>query len=161
VVIDKHSADVGGFKVGDKVTVLTQQRPATYTITGIATWGSVDSPLGATITVFDPVTAARVLAQPGKASSISVEAAPGVSQSVLVSRIQAAIYDPKVEVVSGQAVTAEGQQTVHQALSIFTSVLLVFALIALFVGSFVIFNTFSITIAQRQRELAMLRAVGR
>jgi putative ABC transport system permease protein len=160
VVIDKHSADVGGFKVGDKVTVLTQQRPATYTITGIATWGSVDSPLGATITVFDPVTAARVLAQPGKASSISVEAAPGVSQSVLVSRIQAAIYDPKVEVVSGQAVTAEGQQTVHQALSIFTSVLLVFALIALFVGSFVIFNTFSITIAQRQRELAMLRAVG-
>ena len=160
VVIDKHSADVGGFKVGDKVTVLTQQRPATYTITGIATWGSVDSPLGATITVFDPVTAARVLGQPGKASSISVEAAPGISQSVLVSRLQAAIRTPGVEVVSGQAVTAEGQQTIHQALSIFTSILVVFALIALFVGSFVIFNTFSITIAQRQRELAMLRAVG-
>jgi len=160
VVIDKHSADVGHFKVGDKVVVLTQQRPATYTITGIATWGSVDSPLGATMTVFDPVTAARVLAEPGKVTAIHVEAAPGVSQSVLVSRLQAAIRTPGVEVVTGQAVTAEGQQTVHQALSLFTNVLLMFALIALFVGSFVIFNTFSIVVAQRQRELALLRAVG-
>jgi putative ABC transport system permease protein len=160
VVIDKHSADVGHFKVGDKVVVLTQQHPATYTITGIATWGSVDSPLGATITAFDPVTAARVLGQPGKVTAIDVEAAPGVSQSVLVSRLQAAIRTPGVEVVSGQAVTAEGQQTVHQALSLFNNILLMFALIALFVGSFVIFNTFSIVVAQRQRELALLRAVG-
>jgi putative ABC transport system permease protein len=160
VVIDKHSADVGHFTVGDRVVVLTQQRPASYTITGIATWGSADSPLGATITVFDPVTAARVLGQPGKATAIDVQAGSGVAQSDLVSRIQAAIRTPGVEVVSGQAVTAEGQQTVHQALSIFTNVLLVFALIALFVGSFVIFNTFSIIVAQRQRELALLRAVG-
>jgi putative ABC transport system permease protein len=68
VVIDKHSADVGHFTVGDKVVVLTQLHPATYTITGIATWGSADSPLGASITAFDPVTAARVLGQPGKVS---------------------------------------------------------------------------------------------
>jgi putative ABC transport system permease protein len=87
VVIDKHSADVGHFKVGDKVTVLTQLPPATYTITGIATWGSADSPLGATITAFDPATAERVLGEPGKVSQIDVEAAPGVSQSQLVSRI--------------------------------------------------------------------------
>ncbi len=160
VVIDKHSADVGHFKVGDKVTVLTQLPPATYTITGIATWGSVDSPLGATITAFDPVTAERVLGQPGKVSQIDVEATSGVSQSQLVSRIQAAIHDPKIEVVSGQAVTAEGQQTVHQALSFIGVFLLVFAFIALFVGSFVIFNTFSIIVAQRLRELALLRAVG-
>ena len=160
VVIDKHSADVGHFTVGDKVVVLTQQRPATYTITGIATWGSADSPLGATITAFDPVTAARVLGQPGKVDAINVEAAPGVSQSALVSRLQAAIRTPGVEVVTGQAVTAEGEQTVHQALSFFTEIMLTFAIIALFVGSFVIFNTFSITVAQRQRELALLRAVG-
>ena len=160
VVIDKHSADVGHFTVGDKVVVLTQQRPATYTITGIATWGSADSPLGATITAFDPVTAARVLGQPGKVSQIDVEAAPGVSQSQLVSRLQAAIHNPGIEVVSGQAVTAEGQETIRQALSFIGVFLLVFAFIALFVGSFVIFNTFSITVAQRLRELALLRAVG-
>jgi len=160
VVIDKHSADVGHFTVGDKVVVLTQQRPATYTIVGIVTWGSADSPLGATITAFDPVTAARVLGEPGQVNAINVEAAPGVPQSVLVSRLQAAIRTPGVEVVSGQAVTAEGQQSIHQALSIITAFLLPFALIALFVGSFVIFNTFSITVAQRLRELALLRAVG-
>ena len=77
VVIDKHSADVGRFRIGDKVVVLTHRPPATYTITGIATWGGADSPLGASITAFDPVTAARVLGQPGKADSISVEAARG------------------------------------------------------------------------------------
>jgi putative ABC transport system permease protein len=160
VVIDKHSADVGHFRVGDKVTVLTQLPPATYTITGIATWGGADSPLGASITAFDPVTAARVLGRPGKADAISVEAARGVSQTQLVSRLRSAIGDPKLEVISGQAVTTEGQQAVHQALGFINTFLLVFAFIALFVGSFIIFNTFSIVVAQRVRELALLRAVG-
>jgi putative ABC transport system permease protein len=160
VVIDKHSADVGHFKVGDKIRVLTQLPPAAYTITGIATWGSADSPLGATITAFTPATAARVLGQPGKVDSINVEAAPEVSQAQLVSRLQAVIHNPKIEVVSGQAVTVQGQNTVHQALSFINVFLLVFAFIALFVGSFVIYNTFSITVAQRMRELALLRAVG-
>jgi putative ABC transport system permease protein len=160
VVIDKHSADVGHFGVGDKVVVLSKLPPATYTIVGIATWGSADSPLGATITAFTPATAARVVGQPGKADAIDVAAAPGVSQSQLVSRIRSVIHSPNIEVVSGQAVTTEGQNTVHQAMSIINGFLLVFAFIALFVGSFVIFNTFSIVVAQRMRELALLRAVG-
>ena len=160
VVIDKHSADVGHFKVGDKVVVLSKLPPATYTISGIATWGGADSPLGATITMFTPATAARVLAQPGKADAINVEVAPGVSQSQLVSRIRSVIQDPKVEVVSGHAVTVEGQNAVHQQIGFVGTFLMVFAFIALFVGSFVIFNTFSIVVAQRMRELALLRAVG-
>jgi putative ABC transport system permease protein len=160
VVIDKHSAAVGHFRVGDKVVVLTQQPPATYTISGIATWGGADSPLGASITAFDPVTAARVLGRPGKADSINVEAARGVSQEQLVSRLRGVIRNPKIEVLSGQAVTAEGQKAIHQALGFINAFLLVFAFIALFVGSFIIFNTFSIVVAQRVRELALLRAVG-
>jgi len=160
VVIDKHSADVGHFAVGDKVRILTQNSPAVYTITGIATWGSADSPLGATIAAFDPATAARVLGQPGKVNSISAEAAPGVSQDTLVTRIQNAIHTPGIEVISGQSITSEGQQTVRQALSFIGTFLLTFGFIALFVGAFVIFNTFSIIVAQRLRELALLRAVG-
>ncbi len=160
VVIDKHSADVGHFKVGDKVVVLTKLAPATYTVTGIATWGSADSPLGATITAFTPATAGRVLGQPGKANAINVEAAPGVSQSQLVSRLQLVIHNPKIEVVTGQSVTVQAQDAVHQAFSFVDVFLLVFAFIALFVGSFVIFNTFSIIVTQRMRELALLRAVG-
>lgn len=160
VVIDKHSAQVGHFKVGDQVVVLTKRPSETFTITGIVTWGSTDSPLGASITAFDPTTAARMLGQPGKVDAIDVEAAPGTSQSALLSRIRATIHNPGIEVVSGHAVTAEAQQSIRQALSFFSVFLLVFAFIALFVGSFVIFNTFSIVVAQRQRELALLRAVG-
>ncbi|TVY99070.1 FtsX-like permease family protein [Trebonia kvetii] len=160
VVIDKHSADIGHFKVGDKVRVLTKMSPGTYTISGLATWGTADSPLGASIAAFTPATAAQLLGQPGKVSQLDVAAEPGVSQDTLVARIQAAIHDPGIEVVSGQSVTAEGQQSVHQALSFFGTFLLTFGFIALFVGAFVIFNTFSIVVAQRLRELALLRAVG-
>ena len=160
VVIDEHSARVGRFRVGDKVLVLSQRSPARYTITGIATWGRADSPLGATITAFAPATAAWVLGQPGQVSQIDVEAAPGVSQPQLMSRLQAAISTPGVQVVSGQAVIAEGQQSIRQALSFIGVFLLVFAFVALFTGSLVIFNTFSIVVAQRLRELALLRAIG-
>ena len=160
IVIDKHSADVGHFSVGDHVVVLSKLAPATFLISGIARWGSVDSPLGASITAFDVATAARVLGVPGKVDSINVQAVPGISQAELVTRIRAAIHDPRVEVVSGETVTKEGQDTVHQALGFFDTFLLAFALISLFVGSFLIFNTFSIVVAQRKRELALLRAVG-
>ena len=88
VVIDKHSADVGRFAVGDKVRILTQAGPGVYTITGIATWGNADSALGATMAAFDPATAARLLGQPGKVNSINVEAARGVSQDTLVARLR-------------------------------------------------------------------------
>jgi|SRR5579863_2311403 len=160
VVIDKHSADVGHLKVGEKVVVLSQLAPKAYTITGITTWGSADSPLGATITAFAPTTAERVLGEKGRVDAIDVEATGGVSQQQLVHRLQSAIHDPKIEVVSGQTVTVEGQNAIHQALGIINVFLLVFAFIALFVGSFIIFNTFSIVVAQRRRELALLRAVG-
>ncbi len=160
VVIDEHSADVGHFTVGDRVVILSQLPPATYVITGIATWGGAASPLGASIAAFEPATAAKVLGEPGKVDQFNVEAISGVSQQQLVDRLQRVIHDPKIEVVTGQAVTVEGQNAVHQALGFFNTFLLVFALIALFVGSFLIFNTFSIIVAQRLRELALLRAVG-
>jgi putative ABC transport system permease protein len=160
VVIDKHSADVGGFTVGDTIRILTKQGPGTYTITGIVTFGSANNLLGATIVAFDPVTAAKLLAQPGKTDVIDVEAAPGVSAATLVTRISSTIHNPGIEVVSGASVTAEGEQAVHQDLSFVSGFLLAFGFIALFVGMFVIFNTFAIVVAQRQRELALLRAVG-
>jgi len=160
IVIDRHSASVGHFSVGDRVTVLTHLAPVTYTIAGIATWASADSPLGATIVAFTPSTAAEVLGQPGKVNQINVSADPGVSQAVLAARIQSAIHNPSIQVVTGQQVTREGESSIHQAFSSLNALLLVFAGIALFVGSFLIFNTFSIVVAQRLHELALLRAVG-
>lgn len=160
VVIDEHSADVGNFRVGDSVKVLTQVPPAIYTIVGIATWGTASSPLGATITAFDPITAARVLGQPGKVDQIEVQGQPGVSQASLVRNVQSVIHNPSLEVVSGQSVTQEGQNAAGQVMSAFNSFLLVFAAVALLVAAFLIFNTFSIIVTQRTRELALLRAVG-
>ena len=160
VVIDKRSADVGKLNVGDRVMVLTKQAPAWYTIAGIVRWETADSPLGASITLFDQATAQRVLGEPGLVDEIDVAAAPGVSQQQMVQRLQAALSDPKLEVLTGKQITQEGQNAVHDALGFFNTFLLIFALIALFVGSFLIFNTFSIIVAQRLRELALLRAVG-
>jgi putative ABC transport system permease protein len=160
VAIDKHSADVGDLRVGDRVTVLTRQQPRRYTISGIVRWGSADSPLGASITLFYLPTAERVLAQPGHIGEIDIAAAPGISQEQMAERVRSVLHDPSLEVVTGADVTAEGQDGIHQALSFFDTFLLVFAGIALFVGTFLIFNTFSIVVAQRMRELAVLRAVG-
>ncbi len=160
VAIDKHSADVGHLGVGDQVLVLTQHAPKRYRITGIFRWGSADSPLGASITLFDLDTAMAVLSEPGKVDEIDVAAAGGVSQQQMVTRLRAAVPDPGLEIVTGQKVTEEGQSAVRKAMGFFNTFLMVFALVALFVGCFLIFNTFSIVIAQRMRELALLRAVG-
>jgi putative ABC transport system permease protein len=160
VAIDKHSADVGKLQVGDRVTVLTKEQPRRYTVTGIVRWGTADSPLGASITLFDLPTAQRVLAEPGRINEIDVEAGPGISQEEMVHRLQSVLHDPGLEVVTGAQVTQEGQDSIHKALSFFDTFLLVFAGIALFVGTFLIFNTFSIVVAQRMRELALLRSVG-
>jgi putative ABC transport system permease protein len=160
IAIDKHSADVGKLHVGDRVRVLTQGPPTAYTLVGIFRWGTADSPLGASVTLFLPVTAAVVLGEPGKVNEIDVAAANGVSQQQMVDRLRAALHDPSLEVLTGKQITKENQDAVRKALSFFDTFLLVFALIALFVGSFLIFNTFSIVVAQRLRELALLRAVG-
>jgi putative ABC transport system permease protein len=161
VVIDKHAADVGHLKVGQQVTVLTQRSPKRYTITGIILWGTADSPLGATLTYFDLPTAQRVLGQPGKVSQIEVQAAPGYSEDQVVHNLKHVLQGAKgVQVVSGTQVIAESQNNLGKTLGFLNSFLLVFALVALFVGAFLIYNTFSIVLAQRQRELALLRAIG-
>jgi putative ABC transport system permease protein len=159
VVMDKATADKEGFVVGDQVTVLTQAGPQQFTISGIARFGNVDSPLGATLAVFDTPTAQQVLGLPGKYSDIAAAAEPGVSQEELAQRVQAALPDG-LQAVTGKALTEEQQSQTRDALGFFNTFLLVFAVIALFVGCFLIYNTFSIIVAQRSREMALLRAIG-
>jgi len=164
VVIDKRSADLTHYRVGDRVrivTVSTTGTSAIYRISGIGKFGTADSPAGATLTFFRPDVAERLLASPGKVDSIQIAADPGVSQSTLVQRLRAAVGgQPGIEVVTGSSVVQEQQNNFHDQFKFFTVFLLVFAIVALIVGSFVIYNTFSITVAQRTRENALLRAVG-
>ena len=105
-----------------------------------------------------------MLGVPGTFDNIGVKAASGVSQQEVVRNVRAALADDPqakgIEVISGDAVTKESQDNFKDNLSFFSTFLLVFGVIALLVGSFIIFNTFSIIVAQRGRELALLRALG-
>jgi putative ABC transport system permease protein len=160
VVIDAASAKNGGFKVGDTVTVLTQGPPKQYQIVGIAKFGDADSAAGSTAALFDTPTAQAITVATDQFDSISVVAQPGVSQQTLKSRIAATLDNKTYQVLTGAQITKENQSDIQNALSFFNTALIVFALVALFVGCFIIFNTFSIVVAQRIREAALLRALG-
>jgi len=160
VVIDRASAIAGHLHVGSVVTVLTRQPPRRFMVVGLLRFGTADSPLGASVALFDTSTAQQVVGQPGTFDEISVAAAPGVSQTTLQRRLRAALHVPGIEVLTGAQVTADAQSQVQRVLSFFDTFLLVFAAVALFVGAFIISNTFSIVLAQRLREHALLRAIG-
>jgi putative ABC transport system permease protein len=159
VVIDKGSADSAGFVVGDSTTVLTQAGPQQVKIVGIAKFGDTDSPAGASFTMFTPSAAQAYLTHPGKIDAIKVVAEPGVSEQQLVDNI-AKIVPAGTQVLTGAQITKEDQAAIKDDMSFFNIFLLVFAGIALFVGSFIIYNSFSILVAQRTREMALMRAIG-
>lgn len=159
VVIDKLSADRGDYVVGDTVTVLVQAGPREFTLTGIAKFGDADSPGGASFALFTLPVAQELVGQAGKVDSVSVVGDPDLSQTELAERIQAAMPDG-VEVLTGDQITTENQDSLKQGLGFITYFLLIFALVALVVGSFSIYNAFSIIVAQRTREMALLRTLG-
>ncbi len=126
---------------------------------GIVKFGRADSPLGASLAIFELRTAQEVMAEPGLVDVIDVVAVDGVSQEELREEL-AAILPDGVEAITGQQLTEEGQNAVGDALSFFNTFMLIFAGVALFVASFIIYNTFSILVVQRTREMALLRALG-
>ena len=159
VVMDAATAQKYHFKVGDHVRVLLLGAPETFTISGIVTFGNASNLAGATIAAFNLPTAQRIFGEVGRYDAVDVLTAPGADKKTVEHAIAAAL--PKgVEVVTGQTVANEQASDINQALSFFSTALLVFAFISLFVGGFTIFNTFSITVGQRTRELALLRIVG-
>jgi len=159
VVMDKATATKHHFAVGDRVLINLPNRPQTFTITGIVTYGSDDNLAGVTLAGFDLQTAQTIFNSRGYYDTINVLAAPRAN-NVNLARAIAKQLPPGVEVVSGQAVANELSSAVDNSLGFISTVLLIFAAISLFVGGFTIFNTFSITVGQRTRELALLRVVG-
>jgi putative ABC transport system permease protein len=158
-VIDRKSAKEAGYEPGDEATVLVQGGPTEVTVTGIVTFGSADSPGGATVVLFPLEAAQRLVGEPGKFDEIAVVAEDGISQEEIAQRVSADLPDG-VEAVTGTTVTEETQDAINSGLSFINTFLLIFAAIALLVGGFIIFNTFFITVAQRTRENALLRALG-
>ncbi|MFG3049563.1 ABC transporter permease [Kitasatospora sp. NPDC048239] len=161
-VVNRGAAKTGGLHLGS-TTVLRTPDPVTVTIVGIATFGESADGMGpSTFTALTLADAERHLTPrgSGQASSIQVRAAGGLSQRDLVARISPQLPGG-VEAVTGAAATQESTAMVSgRFLSMFTTLLLVFAGIALLVATFTIHNTFAIVVAQRTRENALLRALG-
>ena len=165
IAIDRDTADDGGFEVGDEVDVVfLTGEPATFEIVGVFEYGSSGSLAGATLTGFEPATAQQLLNRVDQFDEIDAQVQPGVTPEQLVQRIRAELRSAgegnTYQVLTGEQVADETANDIKEGLSFFNTFLLVFAFISLFVGAFIIYNTFSIIVAQRSRELALLRALG-
>jgi putative ABC transport system permease protein len=159
IVIDAPSLEKSGISLGEPMTVLVQAGPVEKTVVGTIAFGSAETIGGATMVAFDPDVAQELLAEPGKWDEISVVAEDGVSEETITARL-ADVLPAGVEVVPGATVIEENQQVTREAMSFFTYFMNFFAVVALLVGAFIIFNTFSITVAQRTRQNGLLRALG-
>ncbi len=159
VAVDAGTARGHDLVVGEQVEVLLTGPPRTFRIAAIVGLRDADNLMGATLALFELDTAQGLFDKVGVYDSISIVAEDGVSPSELRTRVQAVLPDG-VEAVASTTVADENSQALNDGLGFFKIALLVFAFIALFVGAFIIFNTFSIITAQRTRELALLRALG-
>ncbi len=159
VVVDAATARKAGFRVGDPVRVVFQDGTASFRLVGVVGFGKTDSLAGATLAGFDLRAAQRRLDKVGQVDSIDVlgdgSQSPEQLRDAIAQRLPSG-----VEALTSAQVAGQSSQAIRDGLGIFTKILLVFAAVSLLVGSFVIWNTFHVLVAQRRRETALLRAVG-
>lgn len=157
VVLGTDAADEAGLTTGDQVDLITLAGRETFTISGLASLDGIPGAANSAFTFFTQDAAELRLNDPGTTNQILARS-DAMSPDDLAARIALSVRD--VDVITGADQTAEEQDALGSALGVFETILLVFGAIALFVGSFTIANTFTITVAQRTRELALVRAIG-
>jgi putative ABC transport system permease protein len=160
IAIDKASARIGKWTVGDTIKVLSQAPTSSYRLVGVLTFGTADSAAATTTVAFTPARAAQIFDTGGRFNSVLAAAKPGVGEERLTADIAAVVSGPDRQVLTGTEVTKLTQSAFRERLKGFRIFLQAFAYLALFVGMYVISNTFAILVAQRSRELALLRALG-
>lgn len=159
VAVDEGVAGDEGLELGDRIGVAALGPAQEFTIVGIAKYGDLSSLGGATFAIFDVPTAQQLLDKEGRLDAVTVAAADGTTPEELTQRIQSELGSD-VTVRTGVEQADEQSSEIATFTTIIRYFLLSFAGIALFVGAFVIFNTLSITVAQRMREFATLRTLG-
>jgi putative ABC transport system permease protein len=159
IALDRGTAEKGGYQVGEKVRIATNRPVKEYTLSGVFTTdqGAVNS--GGSLVLFDTRTAQELFLKPGYFASAVVTAEPGADQAALRDAITP-LVSKEATVQTGKQLAAEEETMVSESTKTLTQVLLGFAGIALFVGVFLISNTFTMLVAQRTKELALMRAVG-
>ncbi|GAA4576147.1 ABC transporter permease [Planotetraspora kaengkrachanensis] len=159
VALDSVTAEKTGYATGDQVKVVTKGPAEPYEVVGVFKVGASGRTGGVTYTAFEPATAQRLLAEPGAFSGIVAKAANGVSPAELAGRVNA-VVPAGFEAITAEQAADDAAGDVKELLGFLSTFLLTFGVISVFVGSFIIFNTFSMLVAQRTRDLALLRAVG-
>ncbi|MEV6397568.1 ABC transporter permease [Streptomyces sp. NPDC051907] len=159
IALDKDSADKGGYEVGDTVRVATNGPVKEFALSGVFTTedGAVNA--GGSLVLFDTAVAQKQYLQPGYFKDVTIAAAPGASEQKILDAVEPLL--PKdATAQTGKQLADDQAREIEEGLTSLNTVLLVFAAIALFVGVFLIANTFTMLVAQRTRELALMRAVG-
>ncbi|MGA5197600.1 ABC transporter permease [Streptomyces exfoliatus] len=159
IALDEDSADKGGYKVGDTIRVATNGPVKEFTLAGVFSTedGAVNA--GGSLILFDTSVAQKLYLKPGYFQDLAVTAAPGADADKLLDEVLKVV--PKAATArTGQALAEEQAKDIEAGLGSLNQVLLGFAGIALFVGVFLISNTFTMLVAQRTKELALMRAVG-
>ncbi len=159
VVIDTRTAAKEHFAVGQRIRVITPAGSDEYTLVGLVRFGTTDNLLGTTLAGFSMPTAQRIFDLEGQFTEIDVSGKEGVLDSVLAQRVEA-VLPAGFEAITGSAASQQASDQFNSIVGILRDILLVFAGISLVVGAFIIFNSFSITIAQRTRQVGLLRALG-
>jgi putative ABC transport system permease protein len=159
VAIDAKTANDNGLVVGETVKIQTVEGVGEYTLVGIIGFGEADNLAGATIAVWDAASAQTLLGLEGVYNAITVVGEEGVSPDLLRNSIAVALPEG-VEAVTAADEAQAQSDALQEGLSFLNTALLVFAAVAVFVAAFIIQNTFRIIVRQRQRELALMRAVG-
>jgi putative ABC transport system permease protein len=159
VAIDVDTVERGAVGVGDTVTIQTPQGPLPFRLVGTFSFGSSNALSGATLTAFTLPEAQRLYNLEGMYQEIDIALDDPARSEEVEAEIRR-FLPPGTEVVTGEVLVEESQEAVGEFVDIFGNVLLGFAGVVLFVGVFLISNTFTIVVGQRVRELALLRAVG-
>ncbi|MEU6556162.1 ABC transporter permease [Streptomyces sp. NPDC046915] len=160
VLIDSRTAERAGYKVGDKVRISVDGPVLTPVVSGVFTTDDGNVAAGGSLALFDTATAQKLFGKPGTYDQIDVKAKPGTSQTALQDALEQALPKNRVETTTGKELADSQAELISSQMSGLKQGLLVFAGIALFVGTFIIANTFTMLVAQRTKELALLRAVG-
>ncbi|MFM9124054.1 MAG: ABC transporter permease, partial [Actinomycetota bacterium] len=162
VAVAKEIAEQGGLEVGQAAQLATQAGAQDVTVVGIVQFGDGTTSLGGSTSVIAPLGDVQAWwSLDGKASFIYAKSADGVSEDALADRVRTALDDPGLIVQTAAEDSAEQASELNALIGrLIRFALLGFAGVAVLVGAFIIFNTFSITVAQRTREFAMLRTIG-
>ncbi|MET9084817.1 FtsX-like permease family protein [Streptomyces sp. NPDC004237] len=160
VLIDSRTAERAGYQVGDTVRISVDGPVLTPTVAGVFTTDDGNVAAGGSLALFDTATAQQLFGKKGAYDEIDVTAKAGTGQAALKSQLDAALPKKLVETTTGQKLADDQAEQISSSMSGLRQGLLVFAGIALFVGTFIIANTFTMLVAQRTKELALLRAVG-